>query len=51
MYASVKKMATESLQLLGTKDDIIPPEDSIDMITGGNFIYRDDSWPEEVLLQ
>ncbi|MBO9731485.1 MAG: alpha/beta hydrolase [Chitinophaga sp.] len=27
------------IQLLGTKDDIIPPEDSVDMITGGNFIY------------
>jgi alpha-beta hydrolase superfamily lysophospholipase/tRNA-binding EMAP/Myf-like protein len=28
-----------TIQLLGTIDDIISPEDNIDLITGGNFIY------------
>lgn len=27
------------IQLLGTKDDLISPEDTIDMVTGNNFIY------------
>lgn len=27
------------IQLLGTKDDIISPDDNIDMLTGNNFIY------------
>lgn len=27
------------IQLLGTQDDIISPEDNVDMVTGGNFIY------------
>lgn len=27
------------IQLLGTKDDIISPEDNIDILTGSNFIY------------
>lgn len=27
------------IQLLGTKDDIISPEDNIDVLTGSNFIY------------
>jgi alpha-beta hydrolase superfamily lysophospholipase len=27
------------IQLLGTKDDLVSPEDNIDLVTGGNFIY------------
>jgi pimeloyl-ACP methyl ester carboxylesterase len=29
------------IQLLGTKDDIISPEDNIDFLTGNNFIYME----------
>lgn len=30
---------TTVIQMLGTKDDLISPEDSVDMVTGANFIY------------
>jgi hypothetical protein len=29
------------VQLLGTIDDLIPPEDNVDLVTGSNFIYLD----------
>ncbi len=29
------------IQLLGTIDDIIGPDDSVDIVTGANFIYRE----------
>jgi pimeloyl-ACP methyl ester carboxylesterase len=32
---------TTTIQLLGSVDDIVSPEDNIDMVTGGAFIYLD----------
>ncbi|OUM02244.1 hypothetical protein A8M77_12540 [Variovorax sp. JS1663] len=29
------------VQLLGTKDDLVPPDDNIDLITGDDFVYLD----------
>lgn len=29
------------IQLLGTVDDLVPPNDNIDLVTGGDFIYLD----------
>lgn len=39
-HANLKKVGNVPIiQLLGTKDDIISPEDNIDVLTGSNFIY------------
>jgi pimeloyl-ACP methyl ester carboxylesterase len=30
-----------TVQLLGSVDDMVSPEDNVDLITGGDFVYRD----------
>ncbi len=30
-----------TIQLLGSTDDIVAPEDNVDLVTGGNFVYLD----------
>jgi pimeloyl-ACP methyl ester carboxylesterase len=29
-----------TVQLLGTVDDVVPPDDNLDLVTGKNFVYR-----------
>jgi hypothetical protein len=29
-----------TVQLLGTVDDLVPPDDNLDLVTGKNFVYR-----------
>lgn len=40
-----------TIQLLGTRDDYVSPEDNVDLVSGGDFIYQDvpDSGHESII--